>query len=78
MDDSTRRRRSWHAAISHRSGAQGDIVSLGMISGLVIKGGHVGFMIEIDPGRGKALEPLRQEAERVVQGLPGVSPAPPC
>jgi ATP-binding protein involved in chromosome partitioning len=52
-----------------------DIVGLGMVSGLVIKGGNVGFMIEVDPARGKALEPLRQEAERVVQAMPGVTSA---
>jgi ATP-binding protein involved in chromosome partitioning len=52
-----------------------DIVGLGMVSGLVIKGGNVGFMIEVDPARGKALEPLRQEAERAVQAVPGVTSA---
>jgi ATP-binding protein involved in chromosome partitioning len=52
-----------------------DIVGLGMVSGLVIKGGNVAFAIEVDPARGQALEPLRQEAERVVQSLPGVTSA---
>jgi ATP-binding protein involved in chromosome partitioning len=52
-----------------------DIVSLGMVSGLVIKGANVGFSIEVDPARGQALEPLRREAERVVQALPGVASA---
>ncbi|HYE49803.1 MAG TPA: iron-sulfur cluster carrier protein ApbC [Azospirillaceae bacterium] len=50
----------------------GDIVALGMISGLVVKGGHVGFSIEVDPRRGPALEPLRQAAEKAVDRLPGV------
>ena len=49
-----------------------DIVSLGMISGLVLKQGNVGFSIEVAPERGPALEPLRKEAERVVAALPGV------
>ena len=49
-----------------------DIVSLGMVTGLVIKGGNVGFAIEVDPARGQALEPLRQQAERAVQALSGV------
>jgi len=49
-----------------------DIVSLGMISGLVIKGGNVGFSVEVDPKRGPALEPLRQAAEKAVDALPGV------
>jgi ATP-binding protein involved in chromosome partitioning len=52
-----------------------DIVGLGMVSGLVIKGGNVGFSIEVDPARGQALEPLRQQAERAVQAVPGVSSA---
>lgn len=50
-----------------------DIVSSGMVSGLQIgKRGEVLFMIEVDPRRGPALEPLRQEAERAVSALPGV------
>jgi ATP-binding protein involved in chromosome partitioning len=52
-----------------------DIVGLGMVSGLVIKGGNVGFAIEVDPARGQALEPLRQQAERAVQAVPGVTSA---
>jgi ATP-binding protein involved in chromosome partitioning len=50
----------------------GDIVGLGMISGLVIRGGHVGFSIEVDPARGPHLEPLRKAAERAVEALDGV------
>jgi len=49
-----------------------DIVSLGMVSGVVVKTGHVTFAIEVDPARGPALEPLRQAAERAVDALPGV------
>ncbi len=51
---------------------KGDVVGLGMISGLVVKSGNVGFAIEVDPARGPRLEPLRQAAERAVQALPGV------
>lgn len=50
-----------------------DIVSLGMISGLAIKGGNVGFSIEVDPKRGPALEPLRQAAEKAVDSIRGVT-----
>src|SRR5258708_15272234 len=49
-----------------------DIVSLGMVSGIVIKGGNVGFAIEVDAKRGPALEPLRKAAEQAVEALPGV------
>jgi ATP-binding protein involved in chromosome partitioning len=50
----------------------GDLVSLGMVSGLVLKDGHVAFAIEVDPARGEKAEPLRAAAERTVFALPGV------
>src|SRR5260370_5213192 len=50
----------------------GDIVSLGMISGMVIRDGNVGFAIEVEPERGARLEPLRKAAEPAGGGLPGV------
>jgi len=49
-----------------------DIVALGMVSGLAVKGGHVAFAIEVDPARGPHLEPLRKAAEQAVHKLPGV------
>ncbi|MGE5506126.1 MAG: iron-sulfur cluster carrier protein ApbC [Actinomycetota bacterium] len=49
-----------------------DIVSLGMVSGVVVKNGHVAFSIEVEPERGPKLEPLRKAAEQAVHGLPGV------
>ena len=49
-----------------------DIVSLGMVSGLVLKQGNVGFSIEVAPERGPSLEPLRKAAERAVAAVPGV------
>src|SRR5579863_2341472 len=49
-----------------------DIVSLGMVSGLVIRDGNVGFAIEVEPERGARLEPLRKAAEQAVEALPGV------
>jgi ATP-binding protein involved in chromosome partitioning len=50
----------------------GDIVSLGMVRGLIIKDGNVGFTLEVDPQRGAALEPVRKAAEKAVETLPGV------
>ncbi len=50
----------------------GDIVGLGMVSGLVLKDGNIGFAIEVDPDRGPRLEPLRRAAETAVLALPGV------
>ena len=50
----------------------GDIVGRGMVSGLVVRDGHVGFAIEVDPAKGPALEPLRRQAEKLVESMPGV------
>jgi ATP-binding protein involved in chromosome partitioning len=49
-----------------------DIVSLGMVSGLVIRDGNVAFAIEVERERGSRLEPLRKAAEKAVEALPGV------
>ena len=49
-----------------------DIVSLGMVSGLVNKSGNIGFSIEVDADRGAQLEPLRKAAEDAVTALAGV------
>src|SRR5690242_9504089 len=46
-----------------------DIVSLGMVTGLQLREGHVGFAIEVDPQRGPKLEPLRKAAEKAVEAL---------
>src|ERR1700753_1104787 len=53
----------------------GDIVARQMVTGLVVKGGNVGFSIEVDPKQGAQLEPLRQAAERAVDQIPGVTSA---
>ena len=50
----------------------GDLVSMGLIAGLVVKGGHVTFAIQVDPKQGPKLESLRQAAERAVDASPGV------
>ncbi|HVC56052.1 MAG TPA: Mrp/NBP35 family ATP-binding protein [Stellaceae bacterium] len=50
----------------------GDIVSLGMVSGVVVRDGNVGFAIEVEPERGPRLEPLRKAAEQAVEAVPGV------
>jgi ATP-binding protein involved in chromosome partitioning len=50
----------------------GDIVALGMVSGVVVRDGNVGFAIEVEAERGPRLEPLRKAAEAAVEALPGV------
>src|SRR6476659_3687675 len=49
-----------------------DIVSLGLVSEVVIRGGKVYFAISVDPTRASELEVLREAAENVVKELPGV------
>jgi len=49
-----------------------DIISLGMVTGLQVRQGHVSFAIQVEPERGPHLEPLRKKAEQVVHALPGV------
>jgi ATP-binding protein involved in chromosome partitioning len=51
---------------------EGDIVSLGMVSGVVVRDGNIGFAIEVEPERGPRLEPLRKAAEAAIEALPGV------
>ena len=50
-----------------------DLVSLGMIGGLAIKDGNVGFAVEVAAARGASAEPLRKAAEQAVFALDGVN-----
>jgi len=49
------------------------VVALGMVSGIVVKGGNVGFALEVEPSEAAAKEPLRQACEQAVLALPGVT-----
>jgi ATP-binding protein involved in chromosome partitioning len=49
-----------------------DVVSLGMVSGLAIRDGHVAFALEVPRARAAELEPLRKTAEQAVDALAGV------
>jgi ATP-binding protein involved in chromosome partitioning len=49
-----------------------DVVALGMVQGVAVKGGNVHFVLEVDPKRGPMLESLRKAAESAVERLPGV------
>ena len=53
-------------------GAMVDLVATGMVSGIVIKDGHIGFSLEIDPEDAEAIQPLRIAAENAVAALDGV------
>src|SRR5579862_2989089 len=50
----------------------GNIVDLGMVSGLALKNGHVVFAIEVDRDRAARLEGLRRQAEKAVEAIAGV------
>ncbi len=49
-----------------------DVVSLGMVQGIAVKGGHVHFTLQVEPERGPKLEPLRKAAEKAVEAMAGV------
>src|ERR1041385_624362 len=48
------------------------VVQQDMIQGLVVKDGHVGFVLEVAADRGPASEPLRKICEAMVLGVKGV------
>lgn len=53
--------------------AQGkDIVSTGQVQGLGVNGERVSFILEVDPNRGSAMEPLRKAAEAAAKSVPGI------
>ena len=49
-----------------------NVVAGGLISGVVVRDGNVGFALEVDPDRGAAKEPLRKACETAVERLSGV------
>jgi len=49
-----------------------NIVDTDLVSGLVVKDGHVQFALEIDPAHAETMEPVRKQAEQAVAALPGV------
>ncbi len=49
-----------------------DVVSLGMVQGLVVRNGHVGLSLEIEPKEAGRKAPLRQACEEAVAKLEGV------
>lgn len=65
----------WEALKGVADKEQGsDIVSLSMVSGLqVSENGDVIFLIEADPAKGAAMEPIRARAEEAVKNVPRVA-----
>jgi ATP-binding protein involved in chromosome partitioning len=50
-----------------------DVVSAGLISGIVVRGDKIGFMITVAPQASQQKEPLRRACESAVKNLPGVA-----
>jgi ATP-binding protein involved in chromosome partitioning len=50
-----------------------DVVTAGVTRALTIEGGTVRFVLEIDPKRAEAYEPVRQRAQAAVEALDGVA-----
>jgi ATP-binding protein involved in chromosome partitioning len=48
------------------------VVHQGLVQGLVVRDGHVGFALEVDPERGREAEPLRAACEAAVTRMSGV------
>ena len=48
------------------------VVQQDLIQGLVVKDGHVGFVLEVAPSQGPQSEPLRKICEAMVLGVSGV------
>ena len=49
-----------------------DVVAAGMVSGIATRAGHVAVTLEVDPGRGPNLEPLRLACEQAIRAMPDV------
>ena len=50
-----------------------DIVTSGTIATVQVEGDTVNIVLEVDPARGAAMEPLRQAAETAVKSLDGIA-----
>lgn len=62
--------------LAHLAGVElpggGNVVDADMVRALDVDGDTVRFVLEVPPEQGRALEPVRAQAERVVAALPGV------
>jgi ATP-binding protein involved in chromosome partitioning len=49
-----------------------DLIAANMAKAIMVSGGSVSFVIEVDPAKGAAMEPIRAAAQAAVKQLPGV------
>ena len=50
-----------------------DLIAAGMAKAISVSGDSVSFVIEVDPAKGAAMEPIRAAAQAAVENLPGVA-----
>ena len=53
-------------------GQKGDIISLKLLSGLVVRDGTVHISIETTPDQIETMEDVRKNCEKAIRGVPGV------
>lgn len=56
----------------HDPAANADVVASGRVSGVVVRGANVGFLVNVTAAEAPAMEPLRQQCEGIVAALDGV------
>jgi ATP-binding protein involved in chromosome partitioning len=49
-----------------------DLIAADMAKAITVTGGNVSFVIEVDPAKGAAMEPIRAAAQAAIERLPGV------
>jgi ATP-binding protein involved in chromosome partitioning len=50
-----------------------DLIAAGMAKAISVTDGSVSFVIEVDPAKGAAMEPIRAAAQAAVEQIPGVT-----
>lgn len=54
------------------SGTTHNLIATGLISGVVVKNGHISFSLEVDRNNLEESEPIKQAAEEALRAIPGV------
>ena len=49
-----------------------DLIASGLVSGVVVKDGHVSISMQVDPHNADAIEPIKRAAEDAIRATPGV------
>lgn len=57
----------------HHPAKEQDVVTLGLVQGLVVRGSEVGFALDIDPAEADLMEAVRKACDKAVMGISGVT-----